>query len=144
MSKNVLSFPHEGPETSHVPTPVNARPGDTYVRVNLANDKYARTTGFFEGAVLIALAGEIKEGYLHYVELHGRGFLARLSAADDTKVCLVPLDGSTPEGDYRRDALSFVGAVVEIYPRGLGSSRWVLYPAADYVAAQPVVSAVAN
>lgn len=144
MSKTVLPFPHEGSETSLIPVPANSRPGVTFIRVNVSNDRYSRTVGFLDGTVLVAQVDEIKKGFLHYVELHGRGFLARVTAATETKIHLAPLDGATPEGAYRREDLNCIGAIVEIYPRGLNGSRWVLYPARDYGAVQPVVSAVAN
>jgi len=144
MSKRILPFPHEGPETSHIPVPANSRPGDTFIRVNVTNDRYSRTAGFFDGTVLVAQVDEIKEGFLHYVELHGRGFLARAGAASKAKIHLTPLDNATPEGDYQRDDLTCIGSIVEIYPRGLEGSRWILYPAKDYGAVQPVVSAIAN
>lgn len=140
MSKRILSFPYD---SSDIPRPVSAGPGDSFAHLDIVDELYAHV-GFFPGAALVAQAGLVSEGALHYAERGGHGFLAQVGKATAYAIHLTPLDGTTPASMYARDGLDFIGQIVEIYPRGLNGSRWVLFPVAPADATRPLLEAVAN
>lgn len=140
MSKNVLPFPPFSPGQNGTPHPIHAAPGDDYLRINLVDDLYAYM-GFPEGAVFITHSRKVVEGCMHYVELGGYGFLARLSDCTESTVHINPLDRETPPDTFARSELQFVGVIVEMYPHGLDDSR---RPKEGVIADRPVFEAVAN
>lgn len=117
MSKKVLTF---SPRTPHLPEltlPNAANLTDGLVRLDLVDNLYARV-GFLRGSVFVGQAGKIMEGRLHYVEVGGYGFFACLSERA-AAIRVMPIDGMTPTVTVARGKLTFVAAIVGMYPLGL-------------------------
>lgn len=122
MADNVLPFPSSGlNDFAEIPLPVNARPGDSYLRVDVSGDAYAHL-GFLDGAVLIVLVGSLREGWPHLLERRGRFVVAYI--------------------DRRVPTPKVVGALDELYPAGITGPRLTFSPPAamDY----PLINVAAN
>jgi hypothetical protein len=143
MSTKVLPFTPLSQNQRGAPLPNHTAPAGPYVRLNVVDDLYAHM-GFFEGAIFVAQAGKVIEGYLHYIELDGYGFLGRLTDCTESAVYVIPLDRETPPGAYSRTELDFVGVIVEHYPRGLNGSRWILSQGGCVGEERPLFEAIAN
>jgi hypothetical protein len=127
--KNLLSFPPPSSGLKDVPQRIYTAASDSFIRLDVVDDLYAHM-GFCVGMVFVAWTDKLIEGYLHYVEFDGYGFLARLTDRTESTVYVVPQDRETPADTYLLSELEYVAAIVEMYPRGLCGSRWVLRPKA--------------
>jgi hypothetical protein len=144
MSKKVLPFPPISRSLNGTSQSVSAAPAEEpFFRVNIVDDLYAHM-GFSEGAVFIAESGKVVEGLMHYVELNGYGFLARLTDCTESTVRVYPFDRETLPGTYSRAEIQFIGFLFRHYPRGLNGSLWVLAPKEGLGLELPLFEAVAN
>lgn len=144
MSKKVLPFPPISPGLNGTSQTISAAPtGEPFIRLNIVDDLYAHM-GFSEGTVFIAESGKVVDGHMHYVELDGYGFLARLTGCTESTVHVYPFDRETLPGTYSRAALQCVGLLFRHYPRGLNGSLWILAPRVGLSEERPLFEAVAN
>lgn len=107
-----------------MPEPVCIRAGDIYEVVTFDDDV---PSALVRGAkVVIVLNPQIHDG-LYIINVNGDLLLVHICIIGHLNLKVISLHSHFSSGDYRLDDLDIYGQVIEIYPTGDFSNRWILY-----------------
>lgn len=119
MSGGVLHF---RPSTlSYIPTPLCARPGDSFTQFDVLDDSMG-IVGIYAGAALITLESTFIDGSPHVVQFSDEDTAGILTHIAGDMVYFDDWRGES-SGEYRLTELASVSLIVDIYPKGLGGPR---------------------
>ena len=120
---NILPFHSQAVST--IRKPLNYRPGDEHVLLEVEDDEL-ECVGFFAGACFVVLKGTLWDKLIHAVEFGGEPYLGMLQVIDERAVNFVSWHRGEYSGLYKPGKLKILGAVCEVYPLGEGGPRVVV------------------
>lgn len=111
-------------ELVDIPVPVCARVGDEFEVVQFDTDI---PNALAAGALCVILLNPQLIDGLYILEVNDILLLARLFFSGPLKVRVQSLHDHFLSGEYRLNKLKICGQVVELYPTGNPTLRWILY-----------------